>query len=109
MWFSWRWARESGNGSELRELEVDVTAPLPLVLAKLFGSIALVVIASNVLIHSVVIVAERIAVPQSIIAATLVAFGTSLPELVTGITAARHGHGTFKRLISLAFSFARRR
>ena len=31
--------------------------------------------------------------PQSIIAATLVAFGTSLPELVTAITAARKGHG----------------
>jgi cation:H+ antiporter len=32
-------------------------------------------------------------VPESIIAATLVAFGTSLPEFVTGITAARKGHG----------------
>jgi cation:H+ antiporter len=32
-------------------------------------------------------------VPPSIIAATMVAFGTSLPELVTAINAARRGHG----------------
>ena len=32
-------------------------------------------------------------VPPSIIAATVVAFGTSLPELVTAVTAARRGHG----------------
>jgi cation:H+ antiporter len=35
----------------------------------------------------------RIGIPQSIIAATLVALGTSLPELVTAITAVRKGHG----------------
>jgi cation:H+ antiporter len=32
-------------------------------------------------------------VPEAIIAATLVAFGTSLPELVTAVTAAKKGHG----------------
>ena len=37
--------------------------------------------------------AERIGVPKHIISATLVAFGTSLPELVTAITAVRRGHG----------------
>jgi len=38
-------------------------------------------------------IAIRISIPQSVIAATLVAFGTSLPELVTAITAVRKGHG----------------
>ena len=37
--------------------------------------------------------ATRLQVPQSIIAATMVAFGTSLPELVTAVSAARRGHG----------------
>jgi len=32
-------------------------------------------------------------IPSAIVAATLVAFGTSLPELVTAITAARKDHG----------------
>ena len=35
----------------------------------------------------------RLAVPDSVVAATLVAFGTSLPELVTAVTAARRGQG----------------
>ena len=60
---------------------------------KLFAGILLVIVSSRILIPTVEITAVRIGVPQSIIAATLVAFGTSLPELVTAITAARKGHG----------------
>jgi len=37
--------------------------------------------------------AVRAHLPESIIAATLAAFGTSLPELVTAMSAARRGHG----------------
>jgi cation:H+ antiporter len=36
--------------------------------------------------------AERIGVPEDVIAATLVAFGTSLPELMTAIAAIKKGH-----------------
>jgi len=62
-------------------------------LAKLGFGITLVVISSWILIPAVREAAERIHVPESIIAATLVAFGTSLPEFVTAVTAARKGHG----------------
>ncbi|MFW6213548.1 MAG: calcium/sodium antiporter [Spirochaetota bacterium] len=55
--------------------------------------VGLVVFASRVLIPAVEIVAGRAGIPQSIIAATLVALGTSLPELTTAITASRKGHG----------------
>jgi cation:H+ antiporter len=37
--------------------------------------------------------AGRLGIPKSIIAATLVAFGTSLPELITAVQASRKGHG----------------
>ena len=63
------------------------------VLVKLIGGVVLVVIASRLLIPAVQEIATRLEVPESIIAATLVAFGTSLPELVTAVTAARKGHG----------------
>lgn len=53
----------------------------------------LVVIASgHVAIESVTVLAERIGIPDVVIAATLVAIGTSLPELVVGLTAVRKGH-----------------
>ena len=36
--------------------------------------------------------AERWGIPDAVIASTIVALGTSLPELVTGLTAIRKGH-----------------
>ncbi len=66
---------------------------IPLVIVKLAGAVALVVGSSWVLIPAVSEAATRLQVPEAIIAATLVAFGTSLPELVTAVTAAYQGHG----------------
>ena len=51
-----------------------------------------VIISSRILVPCAAEGAARIGVPQDIIAATLVAFGTSLPELMTAITAVRKGH-----------------
>lgn len=62
-------------------------------IVKIFAAIALVILSSKVLISSVEITAVRVGIPQSVIAATLVAFGTSLPELITAINAVRKGHG----------------
>ncbi len=51
-----------------------------------------VIVGSRVLVPCAAVGAARIGVPQDIIAATLVAFGTSLPELMTAISAVRRGH-----------------
>ena len=59
----------------------------------LMAGVATVVIASSLLIPSAAELAIRLNVPSSIIAATLVAFGTSLPELTVVVTAARKGQG----------------
>lgn len=96
VWYIWqsvRWARTERDGSELEDLEVDLKRPAAFVLGKLVLAIILVVGASHILIPTVRETALRLSVPEGIVAATLVAFGTSLPELVTAITAARHGHG----------------
>lgn len=54
---------------------------------------AVVLIASSwILIPAVKEAALRLHIPESIVAATLVAFGTSLPELVTVVTASLKGH-----------------
>ena len=54
---------------------------------------ATVILSSKVLIPAVELTAIKIGIPQSIIAATLVAFGTSLPELTTSIKSVLRGHG----------------
>jgi len=65
-------------------------------IAALFGlglaGLALVVVAGDALVGSVSEVALRWGVPKAVIASTIVAFGTSLPELVTGYRAIKKGH-----------------
>jgi len=58
----------------------------------IFIGIAMVILASKVLIPSVEILALRAGIPEGIIAATIVAFGTSLPELTTAIKSVKKGH-----------------
>ena len=48
---------------------------------------------ANLLVDSGMYIAEELGVPQTVIALTFVALGTSLPELVTAITALAKGHG----------------
>ncbi len=91
IYFSLKWAREE-NGESTEEIEEELT-PVYLQILKLLLGVALVIGSSKILIPAVEITAIRIGIPQGVIAATLVAFGTSLPELVTAITAVRKGHG----------------
>ena len=88
-----RWASATGANAENGEDAETAAAGSFGTLIKLVLSIAIIVISAQILIPSVSIMAERIGVPKHIISATLVAFGTSLPELVTAITAVRRGHG----------------
>ena len=48
---------------------------------------------ANLLVDSGTYIAEELGVPQTVIALTFVALGTSLPELVTAITSLIKGHG----------------
>lgn len=93
VWQSIRWAGSITPTSEHDEETETEGSSTFVTLLKLIGSIAIVVIAAQILIPTVKTLAIRFNVPEEIIAATLVAFGTSLPELVTAITAVRRGHG----------------
>lgn len=57
----------------------------------LFG-LAMIVAGSRLTVWAASGMAEGLGVSQRMIALTVVAFGTSLPELVTSVTAARRGH-----------------
>ncbi|MGC9452183.1 MAG: calcium/sodium antiporter [Oceanipulchritudo sp.] len=90
IWKSIQWAKR-GEGPEQEETHED-KAKTGLVFLKLLIGVTLVILSSKVLIPTVEETAFRLNVPEAIIAATLVAFGTSLPELVTVITAVLRGH-----------------
>ncbi len=95
LWRSISWSRTApGGASEDAADEDGAEAPTPLgALALLALGVVMVVAGANVLITAVEELATRLQIPDAIIAATLVAFGTSLPELVTAVTAVRRGHG----------------
>ena len=95
MYLSFKWAKESSLEASRQEQneEDEKKGNVALELFLMFLGIAIVVISSKILIPSVAVVAKKIGIPQSIIAATIVAFGTSVPELVTAITSVRKGVG----------------
>ncbi len=54
---------------------------------------ALIAVGADLLVDNATYIAESLGVPQTVIALTIVALGTSLPELVTAITSLIKGHG----------------
>lgn len=91
IYYSIKWARQAP--SEFDKIAVGVSDPMYKQIIMLLLGMAIVILSSKILIPTVEITANRVGIPQSVIAATLVAFGTSLPELITAITAVRKGHG----------------
>ena len=66
---------------------------MPLIKAFLFtfGGILLVVLGSNFVVDSASLIASRLGISAKMISLTVIALGTSLPELVTSIQATRKG------------------
>lgn len=53
---------------------------------------ALIAVGANLLVNNGTLIAQALGVPESVIALTFVALGTSLPELVTAVTSLIKGH-----------------
>ncbi len=98
LWLSVRWARQHPFGEPHDEVETgEHTAkvknkPAVLLWLALLGGLVVVIIASRFLVASATVIAQQMGVPQVVIASTLVAMGTSLPELTVGVTAILKGH-----------------
>ena len=58
----------------------------------LVGGAAAIAVGANLLVNNGTIIAEALGVPSSVIGLTMVALGTSLPELITAITSLRKGY-----------------
>ena len=66
--------------------EEEETMPLPRMLVLLVLGAVLIALGANLLVDNGTLIAQTLGVPESVIALTFVALGTSLPELVTAIT-----------------------
>ena len=80
--------RLAKKGSD--EEEEENRSPLFLLLSGIVGAV-IIVWGSNITVDSATAIAKMIDLSESFIGLTIVALGTSLPELVTSVTAAKKG------------------
>jgi len=92
LYASYRWSQDSGNQLSPNDERGGEQKSLGVTWVMIIGGLVLVVSGARVLVTGASEVAVRFGVPDDVIAATMVAFGTSLPELMTAISAIRKGH-----------------
>ncbi len=87
---------KAGAGSRDNEPDpakvVSPSRELALNIGRLILGAAVIAVGAHLLVDNGTLIAEAAGIPQSVIALTFVALGTSLPELVTAITALVKGH-----------------
>ncbi len=77
---------------EHQESEIETnTSMVKLIILSIVG-ILVIVLGSDITIDAATVIAKSLGVSERVIGLTIVAFGTSLPELVTSVTAARKGN-----------------
>ena len=85
------WAKQGVAGLG-EEVDTSEMMGLARTWVMIVGGLVAVIAGARVLIPCAAEIADRVGVPEDVIAATMVAFGTSLPELMTAISAIRKGH-----------------
>ena len=83
------YARRSGADDDVEEVKDIKNWLIPIFI---LGGVAAIILGSNVAVDGASGIAKTFGVSDRVIGLTIVAFGTSLPELVTSVTAARKGH-----------------
>ena len=86
-----RRTRTEDSGGELEEYVKP--GGLGVQVLRLAGGVAGIVVASELLVESATFVARVVGASEAIIGLTIIAVGTSLPEIATNIAASRRGHG----------------
>ncbi|MBD5395530.1 MAG: calcium/sodium antiporter [Lachnospiraceae bacterium] len=81
---------QEGEGAEEEKAE-DVSVPKQLIILAVCA--ALLYVGANLLVDNGIFIAEKIGIPERVIAVTFIALGTSLPELVTSIVSLIKGFG----------------
>lgn len=94
MIFCCRAERIGQNTSDIEAAQISQRPiSLPLAYALALGGLAGILIGADMLVESAIVLARKLEVSEAFIGLTLVAVGTSLPELVTCVIAALRRHG----------------
>lgn len=85
--------RQALRAPKVFDREEPPTGSLGKDLALLVAGAVLIAFGADLLVDNGTLIAQALGVPESVIALTFVALGTSLPELVTAVTSLIKGHG----------------
>lgn len=85
MWYSF--SRDKKNDPEQTEQEEEKT-PMWVALLKIVGGLALLITSCDFFVNNAIVIAKSWGVSDAIISLTLIACGTSLPELAASVAAA---------------------
>lgn len=87
LWYNFKSGKESGEEAETKKEAMPLWKMILLIIIGLGGLIG----GGQLFVDSAVSIAQRLQVPESVIGITIVAFGTSLPELAVCVAAAVKG------------------
>jgi cation:H+ antiporter len=74
-------------------LEKKRPMSMPVSIGLTIGGLVMLVVGGRLTVYAAVKVASALGMPEFLIGLTIISFGTTLPELVTGILATRRGEG----------------
>lgn len=86
MWYSF--ARDRKDSKETTDQTAEVVSPLWMAIVKVVGGLALLIISCDFFVDNAVLIAKEFGVNDAFISLTLIACGTSLPELAASVAAA---------------------
>lgn len=92
IFMSVKWAREHHQDDTMDAKAEKNQKPFAILAIMFLTGLIVIIASSRLLIASATQICITFGVPEGVIAATLVAFGTSVPELATGITSLIKGH-----------------
>lgn len=76
--------------NKLQSEETAVLSPVKSAVYIIIG-LAAIILGGQLVVNNAVVIAEKFGMSENLIGVTIIAIGTSLPELVTSVTAARKG------------------
>ena len=88
MWYSFTRDKKNGLTEASEEMPIEKPTPLWLAIVKVVGGLALLIVSCDFFVDSAVSIAKSWGVSDAIISLTLIACGTSLPELAASVVAA---------------------
>lgn len=91
-WYLWSSFR-SDNGNETEDEEETKTRNIPVSILMIAGGLAALIIGGRFFVNSATALAQMFGVSDKFIAITVMAAGTSMPELATCVVAALKGRG----------------